>query len=312
MLRIRVLGELALEVDGRRLDPPAGRPARSVLAWLALHPGQHPRASVAAALWPDVLDTSARASLRTALSAVRRSLGDAADAALVGGRDHVGLAGPPAVEVDVLELERLLGAGRAADALELAGGDLLPELGDEWALDARDRYRDQCSSAMAGLADAAAARGDAGAALAWARRRAQLDPFDEPAHRDLMARLAATGETTAALAAYERLAGRLRRELGVAPSPPTRALAAELRGAPATDAAATAAAELPRALRRERWRSAFVGRAGAIGRLEAAWAAIPAAGVGVALVVGPPGIGKSRIAAHVAGHLHEQGATVLA
>ena len=135
-LRIRVLGGLALEADGRPRDPPAGRPARSVLGWLALHPGQHQRAAVAAALWPDVLDASARASLRTALSAVRRALGDAADAALLGGRDQVGLAGPPHVEVDALAFERLLEAGRTADALALARGDLLPELGT--SLEARD------------------------------------------------------------------------------------------------------------------------------------------------------------------------------
>src|SRR5438552_11943491 len=103
MLRIHVLGPLELEIDGRSLPPPVGRPARALLAWLALHPGRHRRSTVAAALWPDVLDTSARASLRTALAAVRRALGDAAAEALVGGREHIGLAGEPAVRVDVLE-----------------------------------------------------------------------------------------------------------------------------------------------------------------------------------------------------------------
>src|SRR5947209_19385423 len=62
MLRIRVLGELDLELDGERIEPPRRGPARNLLAWLALHPGPHPRSAVAGRLWPNVLDTSARAS----------------------------------------------------------------------------------------------------------------------------------------------------------------------------------------------------------------------------------------------------------
>ena len=48
MLRIRLLGELRLELDGRRLDPIASGRARSLLAWLAYHPGLHARTRVAA------------------------------------------------------------------------------------------------------------------------------------------------------------------------------------------------------------------------------------------------------------------------
>ena len=47
MLRVRLLGELALETDDGPLDAPASRPARELLAWLALHPGAHPRFELA-------------------------------------------------------------------------------------------------------------------------------------------------------------------------------------------------------------------------------------------------------------------------
>ena len=96
MLRVRLLGSLELEVDGRGAPIPQGRPARTLLAWLALHPGTHLRAAVAAALWPNVLDASARASLRTALSAVRRSAGGAS---LIATRGRVGLADDVWVDV---------------------------------------------------------------------------------------------------------------------------------------------------------------------------------------------------------------------
>src|SRR5207248_9356253 len=51
MLRVRLLGELALEVDGEELEAPASRRARALLGWLALHPGPRPRAEVAARFW---------------------------------------------------------------------------------------------------------------------------------------------------------------------------------------------------------------------------------------------------------------------
>jgi len=91
MVDVRLLGDLEVEAGGKRIDPPASRRAWSLLAWLALHPGEHPRSAVAAAFWPDVLDSSARASLRSAAWALRRALGPAADGALTGGRDRIGL-----------------------------------------------------------------------------------------------------------------------------------------------------------------------------------------------------------------------------
>src|SRR3954454_2554878 len=99
MLRVRLLGDLAIEGG----DPPAGRPARELLAWLALHPGPHPRLELAMRFWPDVPEASARASLRTALHELRRALGDAAEHLAVD-RERVGLVD---VSVDLHALERL-------------------------------------------------------------------------------------------------------------------------------------------------------------------------------------------------------------
>src|SRR3954449_1489095 len=89
MLRVSLLGELQAEVEDRPVTPPASRRAWSLLGWLALHPGEHPRGAVAARFWPDVLDASARASLRSAAWALRRALGT--DDPLTGGRDRISL-----------------------------------------------------------------------------------------------------------------------------------------------------------------------------------------------------------------------------
>src|ERR1700754_2632779 len=103
MLRVGLLGGLALEADGHPLAVPAGRPARELLAWLALHPGSHSRLEVAMRFWPDVPEASARASLRTSLHELRRALGDAAGHLSVD-RERVGLAG---ARTDLADLERL-------------------------------------------------------------------------------------------------------------------------------------------------------------------------------------------------------------
>jgi hypothetical protein len=74
MVRVRVLGELALEVDGNAVELPASRRARSLLGLLAVERRGHARSQVAARFWPEVLDESARTSLRSALSALRKAL----------------------------------------------------------------------------------------------------------------------------------------------------------------------------------------------------------------------------------------------
>src|SRR3954469_642867 len=102
MLRVRLFGGLALESEGVALPLPERRRAWSLLGWLALHPGMHPRSEVAGRFWPDVLDSSARQSLRTELVAVRRSLGAASEGALVAPREMVGLVGDNVV-VDARE-----------------------------------------------------------------------------------------------------------------------------------------------------------------------------------------------------------------
>ena len=224
MLRVLVLGELVVEVDGRPVPLPDGRPARALLGYLALHPGPHARAALAARLWPDVLDESARTSLRGALADVRRALGAAADGHLVATRGEVGLRG---VETDAADAAD----APAAAALALWRGPLLDglEAGD-WLDAARERDRATRGALLSALADAAAAAGDHAGAVARARERVALEPLSEEAHRELIARLAAAGDRAAAVTAYERLAERLRRELRIAPSAPTRALIAEIRG----------------------------------------------------------------------------------
>src|SRR6202022_1933470 len=47
VLRMRLLGPFSVELDGARLQAPSSRRAWCLLAWLALHPGLHPRGGLA-------------------------------------------------------------------------------------------------------------------------------------------------------------------------------------------------------------------------------------------------------------------------
>src|SRR5437764_11288723 len=306
MLRIRVLGELELELDGERIEPPRRGPARNLLAWLALHPGRHSRSVVAGRLWPNVLDSSARASLRTSLSALRATIGAAA---LVAGRTHVGVASDAHAWVDAHEFDRLRAAGRAEEALALCRGELLTGLDDDWVLVKRDEHRDAQSELLAVLAQDAAERGDPETAVTFARRRAALDPLDEAAHRDLMIRLGKAGDRAGALAAHERFAERLRRQLGVAPSPATRELAGALRAGSLDDSHQPTGKPLrepppvPARLVAARRRGPVAGREAELVQLRGAWERAARDGRMLVLVTGEPGIGKTRLLAEMAGGL---------
>ncbi len=202
MLHVRLLGDLELELDGVPIDPPASRRARSLLGLLALDRRLHPRPHLAARFWPDVLDESARTSLRSALAALRRSLGPEADRYLVATRERAGLTDH--VETDVAKFERLRDADRLVEAMELWRGDLLSGLDDDWVLVARDEWRQKVGAVLGELATRAQNAGDLRAALAHTRRIVALDPLSEEAQRALMSRLAATGDCAAALVAYNR------------------------------------------------------------------------------------------------------------
>ena len=238
MVRVRVLGELALEVDSNDVELPASRRARALLGVLAVERRAHPRSQLAARFWPDVLDESARTSLRSALSALRKAFGPEADRCLVADRDTVALAG--VVATDLADFEALLAAGKVDEALALSRGPLLDGLDDDWVHELRDEHRERVASALAGLAAEAEADGDLAAATALTRRIVVLDPLAEEPQRELIRRLAAAGDRSAALGAYRRLQDRLRSELGIAPSPRTRELVASLREDPGPAAAVPA------------------------------------------------------------------------
>ncbi len=294
MLRARLLGALEVELDGTAIESPATQRPWALFAYLALTSGTVSRAELASTFWPDVLDQSARASLRSALWALRRQLGDC----VVVDGERVGLNHENGLWIDTREFERL-SAEDPYGALGLCRGELLDGIEDEWAIAARERHRERVIELLEQQAQAREEGGELREAIELTRRQVDRDPLDEQAHRRLISRLDAAGDRAAALRTYRTLAERLRRELGVTPSAATRKLVEGVRAETPRDAVKVSPPPglLP-----------LVGRDRELAELTRVWSAAAHGRGSVAMIRGEAGIGKTRLATELRLRATEAGA----
>jgi len=257
VLRLRTLGSVALEVDGR---PLTGRSTqRRRLALLALLAVARERGmtrdKVLAFLWPERNAEHARHALSQTLYAVRQELGD--EAVLVGVDDL--RLNATVVASDIADFEDALAAGRHEEAVAAYCGAFLdgffvsdaPEF-ERWVEVERQRLAQAYGTALATLAEAAAHGGEPGRAAEWWRKRAALEPLNSLVAARLMTALAQAGDRAGAIQHASVHASLLRHEMDVGPDPDVVALADRLRaelaaqparpGRPATPPAAPQAA----------------------------------------------------------------------
>lgn len=210
-IRLRVMGGFGLWV-GDAAAPLLPRKARALLAYLAV---QHPRAVarevVGELLWPGRGAEQVRHSLRQALTDIRR----AAAGILVARDDSLALGEGVSVEA---------GEGALLEGFAPVSADF-----DDWLAQTRAQMQNRALVALEPVAVRNVAAGDGAAALAAAERMLALDPLREDTHRLVLRACVAAGRRAEALRHYRRFVDLLRRELGVAPDPETRALVRELR-----------------------------------------------------------------------------------
>jgi DNA-binding SARP family transcriptional activator len=127
-------------------------------------------------------------------------------------------------------------AARLQQAVGLYRGEFLSgfELSDaatfeEWALIRRQALHQQALDALTTLADYQEQVGDYVALCGYARRQLELEPWHEPAQRQLMRGPALAGDRDAALTQYERCRQVLADELGIELDVETRALYERIR-----------------------------------------------------------------------------------
>jgi DNA-binding SARP family transcriptional activator len=243
MYDIQLFGRLEVRTRGVRL---AGRDfggikPRHILALLALR-GALTKSELTELLWDGRPPTNHRATMESYVSVLRHRLdpaGTARDSAVTScsGGGYALVA--ERVRVDVARFDELVAAatGRTAGgalrpltaAAHLADRPLLEEEGTpEWAVTAREHYRERLIGALLDAGGYALAGGDARAAVTLADRAVGLDPLAERGWAIAMAAHRALGDRVAALRAYDRCRRNLAGGLGVEPSADTRALFLEL------------------------------------------------------------------------------------
>jgi DNA-binding SARP family transcriptional activator len=220
--RIRLLDGFTLSVAGRDAEDTVGglpHGAQRLIAHLSLcgHPA---RGAIAGRLWPDVPETHAHGSLRSALWRVHKVVPGLFEVS--GGA--IGLAG--SVRVDVRELTRwaeqvldpdVLVDGLVAPQVALRG-ELLPGWYDDWVLLERERLRQLRMHAFEALAEKLAAAGRYGEAVQAAYAAVVAEPLRESAHRAVVRVHLVEGNLAEAVRAYDAFRTLLAEELGVAPS----------------------------------------------------------------------------------------------
>jgi DNA-binding SARP family transcriptional activator len=322
-VHIRLAGPLQVTADrGARFvaaDFP-GRQGRLVFAALASTGRPVDRNELADILWPNRLPASWTRDLSAVVSKLRALLAGTAEIVTGKGRWYaLELPANTVVDIDVAAraIERAEDARPRGDgdgALDEAGtaAAILAEpflAGDEcaWVDERRAELRDTLVRALTLRAEVLRERCSP-VAIAAAQAVVDLEPEHEQAHLLLMRAQIALGDRVEALRGYERLRRMLAEDFGLFPSPAADELMHTALGPDDSVAVVTPALPLPTAVIDAR-RTRIVGRDVELGRLDSLGVADTRARL--AAVLGPAGIGKSRLACEVATRAHAQGCIVL-
>ena len=246
-VRVRVLGHFAITVDGREVPSSAWKFARprELLVYLLGHTEGRSRDQISLAFWPDASAAQAKNNVHVTLHHLRRALGRP-DFVLFE-RDRYVINWALGVEVDAIVFEREVESAcrtlRATPhtpnavahlraALDLYAGDLLAdENAGDWHLEQRDRLRRVFTDGLSALGAHLVGMGAYSDAVDVYRRLVGADPWDEPAHRQLMSALARAGQRGEALRHYDRVEALLAKEFGSTPARETVELYDQLRRA---------------------------------------------------------------------------------
>ena len=300
MIRFGLLGPATAWHEGREVD--LGSPQqRTLFAALLLHRNEPVTTDrLVDALWPAGAPPNAVQAVRTYVSRLRG--GPLGWADLVTHRQGYELRAASG-EVDVDRLESRVAAARGeltrgdavaaeavlTEALALMRGPPLPELRDDAVAAAeRTRVDELCAGAEDELVEARLAQGLHLEILPLLRAAVTAQPLRERSWEQLMVALYRSGRQAEALAAY-RGARRALGEFGLEPGATLRALERMiLLQDPALELPQVDEPCLPRP------RTTFLGRESDVAAVESG-----IAGHRLVTIVGPAGVGKTRLAAEV-------------
>jgi len=277
VLEIRLLGDFALFESGTPLRFRAPDKALELLAYLIVRAAPLERAHVAELLWPDKDAEDGRAELRRHLYYLAtRALPDGVPW-IIGDKRTIEWNVQAPATIDLVDFVATAVSDPAAAAV-FYRGDLLPALHEEWIESQREHYRLRAVEICSDLSRSALNAENFDDAARYAGQLASIDPWNEEAIRTVMIAKRSAGDAAGAAHAYNDFSRRLIDDLGVEPSPETRAVY-------------EAAVMIPRATRAVGARlTTFRGRERELHELAALLDC-----VSIVTLTGPGGVGKTRL-----------------
>ena len=314
---MRLFGELEAVAEGVPV-PVHGAKQRALLALLALQRGRPVGADrLIDVLWGDGQASNPANALQAQIGQLRRTLG--ASAILTSEAGYALAVGPDDVDVLrfgqlVAEGRRLAGDGEAAlasaalgEALGLRRGEPLAEFaGAGFAADERAYLDELTLVAVETRAGADLMLGRHGELAAEMEALCRQHPLRERLWELYILALYRAGRQAEALRAYTEVRDRLVDELGIDPGPALRKLQARILAqdpslAPASPAPVPAAGPPRSAGNLRAQLSRFVGRDAELRQLRAAVRSSR-----LVTLIGPGGVGKTRLAVEAAAALREE------
>lgn len=308
---IRLFSGISVVTGNEVIEKLPNQRLAALVANLALRPGWLNRAVVAEEIWPDLPEGNALASLRNALSALRRILGPVT---IESTRTHVRLNRSSCtcdawLFTSALEKKDFLGA------IHAYRGDLAPDLTDDWISTYRHQYQSEFLLALARQAKSALDTLDFEIARRLATRWLEADPFDIHALRALALAEASMGHAQIAVRELEEFCQRYRSEFGDDPDLDREALRIEIRireknsvqihsEPPATP---KTSAKLTRQPAQPLYLTRFFGREAELSAVLA-WSSGPDR---LMTVMGSGGMGKTRLSVESLAKLSEMGMDAL-
>ena len=305
---VKILGPVEATVDGRSVTL-AGRKPRALLAMLALNAGSAVSSErLIDGLWGDEPPASATKLVQLYVSQLRKALVDCGDgAAIVTRRNGYELRIEPDA-VDAERFARLVSTGAPREALELWRGPPLDDVADEpFAGGEIRRLQELRLGALELAIDRDLEEGRHREVVGELEALVTAEPLRERLHAQRMLALYRCGRQADALAAYRHARTALVAAIGAEPGAELRRLHdAILRQDPSLEL--PAAAELPPELDAG---TPLVGRDADLEWLRELWRGAYGGAGRLVLVTGTRGMGKTRLAAALAGEVHRDRGVVL-
>lgn len=290
-LELTLLGESTIRLANKAAALPS-RKAEAVLIYLICTKRPYSRELLADFFWDDRPAEQALANLRSVLSGLRRNF----KPYLEISRQTVAFKQESPHRLDIAEFQALAQSDAVADweaavalyqADFLAGFDIRDSRGfEEWLTLERERHQRTAVHLLRRLVQYCLDHKQYQKGIRYAARLLAISPLSEWAYRQMMLLLVRNDQRSKALQLYQTCCRVLADELGIDPSQETQTLHERIRAATDSQAHNLPIATAP-----------FVGRVQELAQIEAQ---LIQPSCRLLTLVGPGGIGKTRLAQQVA------------